>query len=258
MQIFLSALETGGITPYQIVARGAPLIWCLMSYYYLTDDMLKAEFVRDNCQQLLIDSGAHSFQRGKKVDWVDYTRRYAAFIRRFDRPNVLGYFEMDVDNVVGVPNVLALRRILADATDKVIPVWHYNRGLDDFLRMCDRYAGRIVAVTGFQNYDIADDDYAMFLKAAHERGCRLHCLGLTRTDIMDRVPFDYTDSSSWKLGALFGKVCGRQVTRACTRERMEDCLFANYREAVAMQRHYHDKWRGVAPPVGSKFPVPSS
>ena len=45
MQIFLSALETGGITPYQIVARGAPLIWCLMSHYYLRDDMPKAEFV---------------------------------------------------------------------------------------------------------------------------------------------------------------------------------------------------------------------
>lgn len=83
-----------------------------MSYYYLRQDLEFAEKIRDMSELVMIDSGAHSFQKGTKVKWEDYTHSYAAFIREFDRSNVVGYFEMDVDNIIGYENVLKLREIL--------------------------------------------------------------------------------------------------------------------------------------------------
>ena len=42
---------------------------------------------------------------------------------------------MDVDNIIGYEKVLELRKILLEATDKIIPVWHKNRGIDEFKKM---------------------------------------------------------------------------------------------------------------------------
>ena len=87
------------------------------------------------------------------MPWEDYTREYADWIRANDQPKINGYFEMDVDNVIGYEKVLELREILLKATDKIIPVWHKNRGLEEFKRMCREYSGRIIAITGFRNED---------------------------------------------------------------------------------------------------------
>lgn len=46
-----------------------------MSYYYITDDRFK-EILKVS-ELILIDSGAHSFQKGKKVNWEEYTKKYA-------------------------------------------------------------------------------------------------------------------------------------------------------------------------------------
>ena len=111
-----------------------------MSYYYLRQDLEFTEKIRDMSELVMIDSGAHSFQKGTKVKWEDYTHSYAAFIREFDRSNVVGYFEMDVDNIIGYENVLKLREILHKESghpEKIIPVWHKNRG-SRTLKTCAR------------------------------------------------------------------------------------------------------------------------
>lgn len=150
MRIMLSSLEGGAqkvacknnMTRFRAIQNGisgTPLLWNLMSYYYLRTDVEFAVTVRDMSDLVMIDSGAHSFQKGAKVKWDEYTHAYAAFIREFDRPNVVGYFEMDVDNVIGYPKVLELRSILereSGHSEKIIPVWHKNRGIEDFKDMC--------------------------------------------------------------------------------------------------------------------------
>lgn len=175
MKVFLSAIEnatssessngTINMAEY-IVSKGVKMKWNLMSYYYIRQRKGLAEFIRDNSEEILIDSGAHSFQKGTKVDWDLYTQEYANFIKTFDRNNVVGYFEMDVDNIIGYPKVLELRKVLERVSDKIIPVWHKNRKLDEFKKMCQDYSGKIVAITGFKNEDIKDDQYLMFLKYA--------------------------------------------------------------------------------------------
>lgn len=253
MKVFLSALENGSscyeskkpLVDY-FIEKGIKMNYNLISYYYVKSNRYVAERIRDNSKELLVDSGAHSFQKGKKVDWVEYTKQYAQFIKEFDRPNVIGYFEMDVDNILGYEKVLELRKILESVSDKIIPVWHKNRGIEEFKKMCQQYSGKIIAVTGFKNEDIQDHQYMMFLKYAKKYNCKVHCLGMTRTKILDKVPFDYVDSSSWKQAGIFGRIDGKgKVTKEFSKIKREVVFLENYKKGMAMQNKYYDKWRKV-------------
>jgi hypothetical protein len=253
MKVFLSALENGAncynskkpLAEF-FVDNNIKFKYNLMSYYYIKNKNDLAEFIRDNSQEILIDSGAHSLQKGKKVNWLEYTKQYADFIKRFDKENVIGYFEMDVDNIIGYDKVLELRKILESVSNKIIPVWHKNRGIDEYKKMCQKYQGKIVAITGFKNEDIKDEQYLMFLKYAKKYNCKVHCLGMTRKKVLDKVPFDYVDSSSWKQSSIFGRVDGRgKVTREFSKINREIVFMENYKLGIKMQEHYYKKWKSV-------------
>lgn len=237
MKIFLSALESHGVN---ICNNLGQLKWNLMSFYYLKQSVF--EKVLAHSELMLIDSGAHSFQKGKKVDWVEYTKRYAAWIKENDCPKIIGYFEMDVDNAIGYERVLYLRSILEAASDKIIPVWHKNRGIDEYKKMCQQYAGKIVAITGFRNEDIKDEQYIMFLKYAKRHGCKVHCLGMTRKDILDKVPFDYVDSSSWCQRGAYARIGTRRVDSDFARNNVKRIFIENYKLGMEMQKYYYKRW----------------
>lgn len=257
MKIMLSALENarqskkeGGVDVADImIQNGIKFKWNLMSYYYIKGKFEGlATRIRDNSELVMIDSGAHSFQFGKKVEWKSYTEEYSEFIRRFDRPNVIGYFEMDIENIIGYEKVKELRKIIEKATDKVIPVWHPDRGIEDYEKMCKEYSGRIIAIGGFKNTDIKDDQYLMFIKVARKYNCKVHCLGMTRTNILDKVPFDFTDSASWNQASYFGKIGNGKfsvgkVTRQFSSEHKGECLIQNYKIGMKMQEHYYRRWK---------------
>lgn len=258
MKIFLSALENAQTSikdsngksidlAHYLKQHEIPMKWNLCSYFYCRGaKQTLAEYIRDNSELMLIDSGAHSFQKGVKVDWDKYTDNYAEFIRQYDRDNVVGFFEMDVDNVIGYDHVLFLRKKLERVSDKIIPVWHKNRGIDEYKRMCEEYSGKIVAITGFKNEDIQDHQYLMFLKYAKSCDCKVHCLGMTRRKVLDKVPFDYTDSSTWKQKAIRGHIGDRgKVTKEFTRYKREIVDSENYKEGLKMQEHYYAKWQKI-------------
>lgn len=242
MKVFLSAIEGQQELPKRI----RRMKYNLMSYYAIRGREDNAIYIRDKSEEILIDSGAHSFQKGKKVDWVKYTEEYAEFIKRFDKPNVVGYFEMDVDNIIGYDKVLELRKILENVSNKIIPVWHKNRGLDDFKKMCQDYKGKVIAITGFKNEDIKDEQYLMFLKYAKKYNCKVHCLGMTRKKILDAVPFDYVDSSSWLQNSVFGVIINKgKIKKTFSKSSRDKIFYENYLEAMKMQEHYYQKWRKV-------------
>lgn len=246
MKIFLSAIEGQKKIPKLFAEKNQKMKWNLMSYFAIRKARDNAELIRDNSEEILIDSGAHSFQKGKLVDWDKYTREYADFIREFDRPNVVGYFEMDVDNIIGYDKVLELRKILEATSNKIIPVWHKSRGIEEYKKMCQDYAGKIVAITGFKNEDIKDDQYLMFLKYAKKYNCKVHCLGMTRKKILDKVPFDYVDSSSWLQYAVYGQVINKgKVTKEYSKTSREVIFLENYKQGMKMQEEYYNKWRKV-------------
>lgn len=251
MKVFLSALEPKRDKNKEIckmlLDKNIKFKYNLMSFFYIkqrNDDI--PEIIRDNSELIMIDSGAHTFQKGKKVDWIEYTKQYAQFIKKFDRPNVVGYFEMDVDNIIGYDKVLELRKILESVSDKIIPVWHKNRGIQDFKDMCKKYAGKVIAITGFKNEDIKDEQYMMFLKYAKKYNCKVHCLGMTRKKVLDKVPFDFVDSSSWAQSAIFGRIDNRgKVSKQYSKTNRENIFVLNYIENMKMQEYYYQRWRNV-------------
>lgn len=254
MKVFLSAVshrvcgngDKRNMSDY-FLDEGLKYNWNLLSYYYIkTDsDYMSAVRCRDNSKEILIDSGAHSFQKGKQVDWEEYTKRYAEFIKKYDKENVIGYFEMDVDNIIGYDKVLELRKILENVSDKIIPVWHKNRGIEDYQKMCKDYANKIIAITGFKNEDIKDEQYLMFLKYAKKYNCKVHCLGMTRKKVLDKVPFDYVDSSSWCQQSIFGRVGKNKVSKEQSKTDLKRVFLENYKQGMKMQKHYYDKWKKV-------------
>lgn len=252
MKIFLSALENAqsskseGNKPIAeiIVKNGIKMKNNLMSYYYIKNKIPLAEYIRDNTENILIDSGAHSFQFGKKVDWVEYTKKYADFIKNFDRPNVLGYFEMDIENIIGYDKVLELRKILEKVSNKIIPVWHPDRGIKDFQEMCKKYHDKVIAIGGFRGTDIKDEQFLMFLKVAKKYNCKVHCLGMTRPKVLDKVPFDFTDSSSWVQNSIFGRIDNKgKVSKNFSKNQRSKVFLENYKQAMKMQKHYYQKWK---------------
>ena len=113
MKVFLSGLEASG--EFEEINKRIPKYkYILCSFYYLRQEIF--ETILSKSDLMLIDSGAHSFQKGKKVDWLEYTRKYAQWIKENDCDKILGYFEMDVDNLIGYERVLELRKILESVT----------------------------------------------------------------------------------------------------------------------------------------------
>ena len=242
MRIFLSSLENNTAR----IDRLKPMHYNLISYYYGRKAEGRTNAIIENSELIMIDSGAHSFQKGTKVNWEQYTDEYAEWIRTHDCKQIVGYFEMDVDNILGYENVKKLRKVLERKSDKIIPVWHKNRGIEGFKGMCQEYTGRVVAITGFKNEDIRDEQYPLFLNYAWKNNCRVHCLGMTRKAVLDKVPFDYVDSSSWTQGVLYGRIGNRRLKnaptveeRAVTRQLQWE---ESYRQAMKMQEHYEGLW----------------
>lgn len=86
----------------------------------------------------------------------------------------------------------------------------------------------------------------MFLKYAKKYNCKVHCLGMTRKKVLDKVPFDYVDSSSWKQDAIFGRISGKgKVTKAYSKENTLNVMVENYKQGMKMQEYYYNKWRKV-------------
>lgn len=205
MQVYLAALETGDYVfddmPDDYISYG------LVSFYYLKNDE-QFEMIKSKCKNILIDSGAHSFQHGKKVDFESYTDKYIRFIQKYEHdPKITGFFEMDIDNVMGYEFVRKLQDKLTAISDKIIPVWHNNRGIDDFYDMCERFKGKRVSITGFSNNDIIDEQYNLFINVAHQIGVNVHILGMTRFNLIKNLNLhanDSFDSSSWKQSGIFG------------------------------------------------------
>lgn len=254
MKIFLSALEQRTANEIEdIIKHCSPLDYNLFSYFYIRKNgvLSKALRIQEHSKEILIDSGAHTFQSGFKEDLVKYTKEYAEFIKSFDNPKVVGYFEMDVDNIVGYDKVLELRKILTDVSDKIIPVWHKNRGVEEFKKMCREYKGKVIAISGGK-HDIDNSQFLMFLKYAKKYNCKMHALGMTNQKILSQVPFDYTDSSSWaqklvygwKTDFVNGKLCNiEKVSRKFANTNRAKMTLLNYSSYQKMQKYYYEKWK---------------
>lgn len=172
----------------------------LDSFYYVGKDKNFADKIK-YYDKYILDSGAFTFIMSKKkikIDIDDFTEQYIEFINNH---NIKLFFEMDVDAVYGYDKVKKLRAKIESKTAKQsIPVFHKNRGFDDWIAMCKDYDYISIGIAG---KDVAWGDHKVFNKfvlSAKEYGTKVHGLGITGMESLKRIPFYSVDSSAWTAG----------------------------------------------------------
>lgn len=206
MHLYLA--ESGGLWKAYFDKDAFKNAYILQSFYYVN------EFTEQNVlpvvKDFLLDSGAYTFMQNQKstnIDWDKYIEKYADFI---NRNKIKKYFELDIDGVVGYEKVKEYRKRLEDLTGvPSIPVWHNNRGKEEFVKMCEEYP--YVAVGGLVG---GNSEYSKkywkffpwFINTAHEHGAKIHALGFTSLEGITKYHFDSVDSTAWTGGNRFGFV----------------------------------------------------
>ena len=154
----------------------------------------------------MLDSGAFSYMSGAKCtkkDLIEYAERYANFIIEND---VKYYFELDVDTIFGIEFVEKIRKNLEMKTGKkCIPVWHKGRGIEYFKWMCDNYS--YIAIGGLV-FHVKKSEYPLIKKMvdyARSKNVKVHGLGFTKTNELDKYRFYSVDSASWTKAAALGQ-----------------------------------------------------
>ena len=181
--------------------------YILESFYYFQEWQVG---LIKKAKMFLLDSGAFTFMsnvKKGKIDWKDYIDRYIAFINKHD---IKYFFELDIDCIVGYNNVLKIRKYIEEKTGKkCIPVWHHNRGKEEFIKMCKEYdyvaIGGLVAGGGEYSKKYWKF-FSWFISTAHKYGAKIHALGFTGVDGMQKYHFDSVDSTAWKSGGRFGQL----------------------------------------------------
>lgn len=178
--------------------------YILESFYYCDENTIR---LMPYFGDFLLDSGAYTFMQNTKthIDWNEYVERYAEFIKKYD---IAKFFELDIDSIVGYEKVKEFRKRLEDITGRQpIPVWHINRGGEEFERMCQEYTYVAIGglVGGKSEYDRKYwDRFQWFIQTAHKNNAKIHALGFTSFDGIAKYHFDSVDSTAWTTGNRFG------------------------------------------------------
>lgn len=154
----------------------------------------------------LLDSGAFTFMNSHKNVSLNELQTYIeAYIAYINENNIKYFFELDIDVIVGYKKVKEIRDYIEQKTGKrSIPVWHLNRGLEDYIETCKKY--NYIAIGGLAFKEIQRKDWHKlnkFIKIAHNYNTKVHGLGFTPIDL-HKYNFDTVDSTSWKMLAIRG------------------------------------------------------
>ena len=206
MKVFLAATNGGmRIAQKAEVIKKYPPKYILETFFEGEKACLQAIAIVGN-ENFLLDSGAFSYMNGRQItkkEMDNYVKNYIAFIKKY---NVKYYFEMDVDSIFGLEAVEQWRKQIETETNKkCIPVWHKQRGVEYWKKMCQEYnyvaIGGLVLGAKKQEYPF----YKKLVEYAAERGVKVHGLGFTKVQVLKEYPFYSVDSSSWMTGAVKGK-----------------------------------------------------
>ena len=171
----------------------------LESFYYLTDWQI--EHLGD-FKRFMLDSGGFTLAISKKGSLDDaslsaYVSRYAEFVATHNDVNL--WFEMDIDHVKGTDWVRRTTDWLERETGKIpIPVWHPCRKAEGFEAMCERYPYVAIGTTDIRRQ--LSRSVRWFTQTAHRYGAKIHGLGYTKLDGLERTGFDSVDSTAWLYG----------------------------------------------------------
>jgi hypothetical protein len=236
MNLYLAAVST--MEPYfRNEELKAENVSVLASFYGISD--FEKEYAH-KFKRIIIDSGAFTFIRGTaRVDWDNYTEKYAEFINRYD---IKLFFELDIDPIVGLKEVERLRKKLEHLTGKKpIPVWHISRGKEYFVKMCKEYP--YVAIGGIVTQEVPravyEKAFPWFIATAHKYGAKIHGLGYTSIAGLNKYHFDSVDSTTWLVGAKYGNVCVLSTTKDAKQQHRPNTWVKDTR---ALSKYNIEQW----------------
>lgn len=156
-------------------------------------------------ENFILDSGAFSYINGKSITKEQLDIFVEKYINYIKTRKVKYYMEMDVDVIFGIEQVEKWRSKIEKETGiKCIPVWHLNRGIDYWKKMCNEYnyiaIGGLVTGMKKSNYPLIKK----MIRYANSKNVKVHGLGFTKTKILHEFDFYSVDSSSWSLSAVIG------------------------------------------------------
>ncbi len=217
----------------------------LESFYYVNKDTIE---LLPYYSDFLLDSGAFSFitnsKASKQINWNEYVDKYIKFINTYD---IKHFFELDIDSIIGYDAVLEIHKQINRQTGKLcIPVWHKNRGIEEFKKMCSE--NPYVAIGGIVSKEFTKKErekFPLLIREAHRRGAKIHGLGFTNVSLLPYYHFDSVDSTAWVTGNRFGaiyKFTGTTIIRINKKEgqRLKDHRWAainNFTEWVKFQNY---------------------
>ena len=167
------------------------------------------EYVTQN--KHILDSGAFSAindktGKYKNFDWDLYVKKYITFIKY---TNQKLFFELDIDCVVGLQKVEYYRKQIEDAIG-IAPIvcWHANRGAEYWIKCCEEYPyvalGTTTASDAGKKIRNNPKILHWFINHAHKNNSKIHGLGFTNQEWLQKLKFDSVDSTTWLGGARYG------------------------------------------------------
>jgi hypothetical protein len=230
VKIILSAFESSREYAYGLAKAGAPHI--LTSYYAwrvgrahgvgIPDlDAVAAMQCMQQAKLRMGDSGAFTFRTAQQgvgtateslsVDFDAYLEGYMKWLKWLFHKELIDYWvELDIGIVTGMGWVRDQRqRMLAGGLGSgLIQVWHSSdNDWQDWIDLLEeaRSPGRsrYVAIEGHQP-KTARHPYEKFIKAAYDRGVRVHAFKITGHEDLKRYPFWSVDSTSWLSQLRYG------------------------------------------------------
>lgn len=153
----------------------------------------------------LLDSGAFTFMNSGEKNTKNYEEFLEKYITFINNNSIENFFNLDLDNIIGVEKTRKLTQTLEKRTGKqCIPVFHKKMGLDIYNQLIDEY--KYIAIGTIYEYKSNPDILKNLLHLAFNKKCKVHGLGFTQTKFLETFPFYSVDSTSWLAGGKFAKL----------------------------------------------------
>lgn len=117
--------------------------------------------------------------------------------------------DMDVDQFLGLSVAEKWYRdiITVFPTSRLLRVWHAaERDFGDWKKWCESGLYTYLAIEGGGSHGLKPDFYHPFIDTAHQYGIKVHILGMTSIDFLNKVNCDTGDSTTYQCGARFGQI----------------------------------------------------
>lgn len=244
-------LHLAAVTTYLNYKNDLPIHTYTLETYLALKNKIDLNWIEND--YFILDSGAYTFMRGNKgdIDWNKYIEEYAGFILN---NNIKFYFELDIDKIIGLKEVEKLTDKLYQLTNiKPIPVWHIDRGLEYYDYMINNYPYIALSAAGnnfSSEWTRTKEGYSFIDKLVNKaliKKVKVHALGFTHLEQLNKIKFYSCDSTGWLFGSKFGKLFtysnGKIIHTRPTDKRIKqkEATINNFEEWKKLQDYYLTK-----------------